>query len=215
MCCGDILDQNRQTHIHHTDKGVQGVVCSSCNYILGQENDYNLMRIKLCLKFMSKNRENLIDKVNQQESLKLFSMEDKKKFENPQRLARYEARGSKICSRCGQPKFGRCNNCKRIEQKARYSGLSVKLITQLQTINKCECCNCVFTKENKQCIHHTNALRGVVCNSCNQILGNESEQRRMQLLACVLWIEESMIQSDLYRNIERLAEMSNPAYNGE
>lgn len=152
---------------------------------------------------MLKCRENLIDRVNQQESLK-FQVLENERVENPQRLARCETRDTKYCPKCGKScknGYSWCEECYRIGQRARYSGFSFKLVQQLSTIQACECCGCRFTKENKQCIHHLGVLRGVVCNRCNQILGDESEQRRTQLLACVLWIKESMIQSDLYENV--------------
>lgn len=216
MCCGSVLDQGRQTHIHHTNAGVRGLVCFSCNYILGQETEDDLNKIKLCLKFMPKYREKLIYRVNQQESLNFLFLGEDKKVENPQRLVRYKTLNTEICPRCDQccvkRNDGRCKQCQSLEQRARYSGLSFEVVKQLQTIQKCECCDCGFTKENKQCIHHIGGnFRGIICNCCNQVLGDESEQRRMQLLACMLWIEESMIQSDLDGNVERLAEMFSPA----
>lgn len=210
MCCESVLDQGRQTHIHHTDAGVRGLVCSSCNYVLGQETEADVNRIKLCLTFMPRQRENLIDRVNQQESLKFQALEGGK-VENPQRLARCGTQDAKICPNCGRPKTGRCKRCATIKHQVKVYDLSFELVKRLRSVQRCECCGCEFTKENKQCIHHVKVLHGVVCNRCNQILGDESELRRTQLLACVLWIEESMIQSDLNGNIERLAEMSSPA----
>ena len=225
MCCGVKFNQRREIHIHHIGNIVRGVVCGSCNRILGQETQYDLNQIKVCLDWIEQDRENLFDKVNQQERLKVTNTRSTCRFKNPQRLARYETHGSmeQICKQCRRVlpltafrlEAGRyhktCIHCQVCLNSAATYKLPYKRVYELYTQKVCDCCQTQFTKKNKYCIHHTNnQIFGLVCNQCNRLLGNESGQRKKQLLACVNWIEEFMIQSELCGNVKSLAEMTRP-----
>ena len=207
MCCGEKFVTAKQRHIHHIHQGVQGLICIHCNFILGQETEKDLQRINLALAYMKSYRENLLDRDNQQERLRKFGMASNFVEESSETI-RYE---SKTCSQCKRILTKEsfyadslctrkvCWDCQR--SNVRLSS-SKQAMEARNKASNCACCDCELT--GKKCMHHVgDTVYGVVCNRCNLVLGNESEQRKMRLLACKLWIESDdlswiMIESGLH-----------------
>lgn len=186
MACQCELAHGKLTHIHHLDStGIRGIVCFSCNYILSDESNENKDRILRCLKFMA--RDNLLDTVNQQG--RPISMDT---MPEPSETTRRETLLCKQCKRgdliindfhkqkSRQPR----RICKHCFNTNRRLLAPFKELRELKT--HCECCKAKFTKQNKSCVHHTGTtIHGVICNRCNQLLGNETPLRRQQLMMCL------------------------------
>jgi len=215
MCCGEKFVSNKQRHIHHTDDGVQGLICLHCNHILGQETKVDLQRINQALTYIKSTRENLLDRDNQQERLRVTGMASKHTEESSETI-RCE---SKKCSQCKRfltkesfctrietnSTRNVCWDCGRSNDRLSYSKQAIEARNKS---SNCACCGCELI--GKKCVHHVgDTVYGVVCNKCNQVLGNESEQRKMRLLACKLWIEATfdptwiMIESGLHGDMQR------------
>lgn len=195
MCCGvnsKIMD------IHHTDSGVQGLVCRGCNIILGQETKEDLQMIDYALSFIETYRENLLDRADQQVEL----------LKTGRKISRFveetsETRGceSRTCSQCGRHLmldsfYNNANGSKKVCVECRRNNDRITRSKQAKKAKKeaciCACCERVLINL-KKCVHHIdNTIRAIVCSRCNQLLSNESEQRKMQLLSCKLWIEDSL-----------------------
>lgn len=196
MCCESKLDHCKLTHIHHTDSGVKGILCYSCNYVLGQEAENDLEKIKACLKFMRSKRKNLLDRDNQQERLNSNSGTEAI-VESPE-TTRCESQMCKQCDRKlpldyftdlkGRNRRKICNNCRYKNDKFLRKNDHLK-----ENETHCHCCKEEFTLNTKVCLHHIgDEILGIVCSRCNQLLGDESKERRNQLLCCMLWIEDSL-----------------------
>ena len=198
MCCGDMFANNICRHIHHTDQGVQGLVCIHCNHILGQETEEDLQRIESALTYMKSPRENLFDRDNQQVEPLDFGRASKFTEETS------ETKGceSQKCSQCKRiltresfitrkgPNNIRkvCWDCQRSNVRLSQSKEATEARNEA---SNCSCCDCALN--DKKCVHHVgNTVIGVICNRCNQLLGDESEQRKMRLLACKMWLEDNL-----------------------
>jgi hypothetical protein len=53
-CCGSQFKNQQHKHIHHTDEGVVGLVCLTCNHLLRDESDAHLQRLKSCVKYIER-----------------------------------------------------------------------------------------------------------------------------------------------------------------
>lgn len=211
MCCGEQFASNKCRHIHHTDQGVQGLVCIHCNHILGQETEEDLQRIEDALTYMKSSRENLFDRDNQQVEPLDFGRASKITEETP------ETKGceSQTCSQCKRTLTKESFRTRQESNNVRNicwdcGGSNVRLSQSKKATearnkaSSCACCDCDLN--GKRCVHHVgNAIIGVVCNRCNQLLGDESEQRKTRLLACKLWLEDSW-DYDIVRPAWRHAE---------
>lgn len=212
MCCGDQFTSNKCRHIHHTAQGVRGLVCIHCNHVLGQETDKDLQRIEQALAYMKTSRENLLDRDNQQERLRNFGRVSKFVGESSE-TTRCESR---MCSQCRrilmkESFYTDSRRTRKVCLDCQRSNVRLSQSTQaIEARNKasyCACCDCELAAK-KKCVHHVNdTVLGVVCNRCNQLLGNESEQRTTRLLACKLWIEDSQWDYDIVRSAWRHAEV--------
>ncbi len=212
MCCDEQFVNTKSRHIHHTEQGVRGLVCIHCNFILSQETEEDLQRIEQALLYMKTSRENLFDRDNQQERFRKFGRISKLVEESSETL-RCESRVCFQCKRILTKKsfdisYGRkarkiCFDCRRSNVRLSHSK---QVIEARNSAVQCACCACDLI--TKKCVHHINdTVLGVVCNRCNQVLGNESKQHRMRLLACNLWIEDSQRDYDIVRSAWRHAEV--------
>lgn len=196
MCCDEMFTSNKGRHIHHNDQGVQGLVCIHCNHILGQETEEDLQRIEKALIYMKSFRDNLLDRVNQQVEPQKSGTRSRFTEESS------EIKGSetRMCSQCKRKLTKEsfrirkesnnirkvCYGCERSNVKLSHSKQAKEARNKA---SNCACCDCELIKKY---LHHVgNTVYGVVCNRCNQLLGDESEQRKTQLLACKLWIENN------------------------
>lgn len=212
MCCDAQFTNNKCRHIHHTAQGVRGLVCIHCNHILGQETDEDLQRIEQALAYMKTSRENLLDRDNQQERLRIFGKASKL-VEESSETTRCESRTCSQCKRILTKESFRtdsrrtrkvCIDCQRSNIRLSQSQQATEA---RNNASYCACCDCELVAK-KKCVHHVgDTVLGVVCNRCNQLLGNESEQRMMRLLACKLWIEDSQWDYDIVRSAWRHAEV--------
>lgn len=185
MCCGACFKDRKDAHIHHTDKGVRGIVCRSCNYILCGETQQDRVRINKCLEYMAS--DNLLDTVNQQER-----PIDKAVVTESSETTRCETLYCRQCKRKGLTKKDfvkeKSRNYRRVCRKCSVENF--KLTSKYKTLREsktfCDCCGQKFSKTNKSCVHHIGTeVRGIICNRCNQVLRDETKTRRKQLLACL------------------------------
>jgi hypothetical protein len=198
MCCKEIFANKIQRHIHHTNSGVQGLVCIHCNHILGQETEEDLQRINDALTYIKSPRENLLGRDDQPERLyRRYASKAQPVVESSETL-RCE---SQMCSQCKRQLMNKsfsvdrtrtrkvCIDCRRSNVRLSQSKQATELRNKTTT---CACCGCELV--GKKCIHHIqDTIFGVVCNRCNQLLGNETEHHKTRLLACKLWIEDSLV----------------------
>ena len=56
MCCGTSFKDELHRHIHHTDEGVQGIICRGCNHILRQETSDDLKNIESVIAYIHSDR---------------------------------------------------------------------------------------------------------------------------------------------------------------
>lgn len=183
MCCGEPFKDRKDAHIHHTDKGVRGIVCISCNHVLCGETQADKVRIKKCLEYMAS--DNLLDTVNQQER--------PNHREVGTESSETTCCETLICKQCGKGNLlrndfhnkksrGIKKICKICANK--NCALTSKYKSYRKTKTHCDCCGIMFNKTNRSCVHHIcQVVRGIICSRCNQVLGDES--RSKQLHACL------------------------------
>lgn len=164
-CCGDKFRDNYHQHIHHVGETIRGVVCRPCNRVLGDESQTIARRITSCLKFMTLDRENLFNRDNQQGSPLVHN-------HDPSTTTR-EAR-----------------KLRRAMQSQCYTfDLSLDQVTKLRQLTNCQCCGDEFTKCNFASIHHVgDRVLGYICNCCNNLIGQETDERKERLKTCLRWI---------------------------
>jgi hypothetical protein len=203
MCCGVEFTHSKQKHLHHVNHKVRGVMCKDCNILLRQETVSDLNRLKSCLTYMDKPRENLFDKVNQQGSRHEGSLCGPSTTKR--RAPNYSLDGLHACKTCKQllplKKFYRkrntegilkpitsCKECQIIYCKAKQYNLTLEQVAHLRSKTKCDCCSSSLTKVPY--IHHVNdKVLGAICRDCNLFLEQETNQVKHRLINCVNWIE--------------------------
>lgn len=212
MCCKEEFYNTKLRHVHHTDKGVKGIICYKCNYILGQESGLNIHRIKTSLRYIDKPSENLIDRDNQQERLNKVGKVTKFVVVSSE-TTRHKSQNCKQCNRhltidsfdkpSGRGYRKVCVECRRFNWRL----LNNPIIRELrETTIICDCCELSFTSKNKKCVHHINeSIRGIVCNRCNQLLGDETNEQKNRLQLCLNWIET--VDYDIVRSMQRCIEV--------
>lgn len=186
MCCETDFKDKKLRHIHHVGDTIRGIVCLSCNHILGQESDVDQKRIQACLDFISRN--NLSHTVNPQERpIGIDAVAESSETTCCETLH---------CKQCHRPnltqadfhKTGKSRKPRRICRDCWNSAwrLRNKFSRLRKTTTTCQSCGIKFSKTNKSCVHHLGEdLRGIVCNRCNTVLGNESPERIQQLTKCL------------------------------
>ena len=65
---------------------------------------------------------------------------------------------------------------RRLRNKAKKYGMSIKAVQRAESVKKCQICGSTFTTEKKYSrtldhCHSDNRFRGVICNNCNLGLG--------------------------------------------
>lgn len=93
---------------------------------------------------------------------------------------------------------GVCRECHLACQAAKRYGITSHEALALKQIETCECCGTTFQFPKDQTIHHLEIeghkiVRAVVCQSCNLILQDESEERKEQLKACLQFMGEDIV----------------------
>jgi len=207
MCCGvEFAMKPKQKHLHHVDNKMRGVVCKDCNILLRQETTNDLHRLKSCLSFMGKQRENLFYSVNQQGSRrdgKLCGPSTTKR-----RVPYYSLEGLHVCKTCQKAlpvdKFYKvkntqgilkpitsCKSCYIIYCKSKQYNLTPEQVNFLRSKTNCDCCGSEFQKFEPYIHHVDDCVLGSVCRLCNLFLEQETDQVRHRLISCVKWIEGS------------------------
>ena len=203
MCCGVEFTHSKQKNLHHVNHKVRGVVCKDCNILLGQETLNDLSRLKSCLGYMDKPRENLFDKVNQQGSRRDGTSCGPSTTKR--RASNYSLDGLHVCKTCKRElplkKFYKkrntqgvlkpitaCKECQIIYCKTKQYGLTSEQVVCLRSKTECDCCGSNFT--DTPYIHHVdNKVLGSVCRECNLFLEQETDQVKHRIVHCVAWIE--------------------------
>ena len=101
---------------------------------------------------------------------------------------------AKKCAKCGQEKpsqefsvyrasadgLGRfCRECDRAKSRSRRYGIPEERALEMAATTACESCGEAFLSDKHQHIDHRHsdgAVRGVLCHSCNQLIGMSSDR---------------------------------------
>lgn len=93
--------------------------------------------------------------------------------------------------RNGRHVYSVCKVCKRLRMASLRYGISVEQARDLYSISHCMCCGVEFTEQRFQHIHHTaKGCQGVVCQTCNHILQQETVEDLRRIEACLDFIEQ-------------------------
>jgi hypothetical protein len=165
--------------------------------VLGQETKDDLKRIQSCIKFITEDRKNLLDRDDPQE--RPSKNEVKEGILND-----YTPDSFRICNKCGESKplsdysthsksnlwvRRHCKSCASAMSASNIYGISFQQVLYLRKQTFCFCCGCKFTKDNWGDIHHVKSgVKGLVCHNCNRLLVDESSEQLLRLLACEQWI---------------------------
>lgn len=94
--------------------------------------------------------------------------------------------------RNGRYIYSVCKVCKRLRMAALRYGISIEHARELYNASFCMCCGMKFTEQRFQHIHHTaKGCQGVVCQSCNHILHQETVKDLRRIEACLDFIQSS------------------------
>lgn len=198
MCCGKVFSTMKDRNLHHINHTVRGIVCKDCNILLRQETKGDLRRLKSCLSFMQKSRKNLFDGVNQQGS----------RSEGTRRgpsttTCRAPLRTCKCCGKqlalkhfykqkyaSGKSGYYKaCKTCFKILGKTYEYGLTFDQVRFLRSKPTCDCCGEEFDNSVPYIHHIGSTVLGAVCRECNLFLGQETDQEKQRLQACVDWVK--------------------------
>ena len=92
----------------------------------------------------------------------------------------------------GKHTYSVCKQCKRLKTAARRYNLSIENVEFLFSFKNCMCCNKKFKSERFRHIHHTcDGVRGIICQRCNHVLGQETKFDLMRIQSCIKFITES------------------------
>jgi len=105
------------------------------------------------------------------------------------------------CSTCLQTKptsqfdsngryvYSVCKDCKKLREASRKYGLTCEQAHNLYSRTSCMCCGQLFGKQNLKHIHHTcDDVKGIVCQGCNHILGQETQADLDRVSACLRFV---------------------------
>jgi hypothetical protein len=130
MCCGDKFKNNYHQHIHHTIRGIQGVLCRPCNRIVGKQSEIDVYRIEKCLEFMGSDRKNLFNRDNQQGSPLDYHHDPSTTVRLTRKLHR------------------------AMQAQCYTFDLTLDQVKVHRQKQKCDCCEYDFNKKNFSTIHH-------------------------------------------------------------
>lgn len=205
MCCGvEFTTKPKQKHLHHVNNEMRGVVCKDCNILLRQETLDDLHRLKSCLSFMEKPRENLFYKVNQQGSRR--DGVQCGPSTTKRRAPHYSLDGLHICKTCQKAlpvdefykvkntqgilkPITSCKSCTIIYCKSKQFNLTLEQVLFLRSKMICDCCGSEFQNFEPYIHHVGDRVLGSVCRLCNLFLEQETDQVKHRIACCVKWIE--------------------------
>lgn len=89
----------------------------------------------------------------------------------------------------GKYLYSVCKSCKRLKSACRRYNLSIETVEFLFAFENCMCCNSEFKSTRLRHIHHTDeGVRGVVCQRCNHVLGQETKEDLKRIQSCIEFI---------------------------
>ncbi len=198
MCCGKVFSTMKDRHLHHINHTVRGIVCKDCNILLRQETEGDLHRLKSCLSFMQKSRKNLFDRVNQPGSRSEGTRRGPStttcraplrtcKCCGKQLALKHFYRQKYVSGKSGYHKA--CKTCFKILVKTYKYGLTFDQVRFLRSKPVCDCCGKEFDNSVPYIHHIGSTVLGAVCRECNLFLGQETDQEKQRLQACVSWVK--------------------------
>jgi hypothetical protein len=79
-----------------------------------------------------------------------------------------------------------------VNNAARRYKLKVESVRYLYAFENCMCCDIKFGATRFRHIHHVDTtVKGIICQRCNHVLGQESEIDLHRIQSCILFITES------------------------
>jgi len=115
-----------------------------------------------------------------------------------------------VFDRNGLYTYSICKSCKRERTAARRYGLTVEQVRKLHSIPECMCCGKKFQSQRSQHIHHTAfGVQGVVCQFCNHILGQETDDDLRRIKACLDFI--SQLRKNLFDRVNPQGSLRDPS----
>ena len=109
---------------------------------------------------------------------------------------------TRICSFCDKEKpldcfsqngkflYSLCNTCKNLKTAMRRYNITIEQAIEVFETTKCDCCHCEFTDKNPRHIHHTiDGYKGVLCQKCNLIIGQETSEELYRIQSCLNFIK--------------------------
>lgn len=109
---------------------------------------------------------------------------------------------TRICSFCDEEKsldqfglngkfiYSLCKTCKNLKTIMRRYGITIEQAIKVFKTLQCECCHCEFTSKNPRHIHHiATGYKGVICQKCNLILGQETQDDLHRIQSCLQFIK--------------------------
>ncbi|RLE45812.1 hypothetical protein DRJ25_05125 [Candidatus Woesearchaeota archaeon] len=89
----------------------------------------------------------------------------------------------------GKYLYSVCKDCKRLKTVCRRYNLSIKDVEFLFAFKNCMCCDEPFKSTRLRHIHHTSSgVRGIVCQRCNHVLGQETKEDLYRIQSCIEFI---------------------------
>lgn len=110
----------------------------------------------------------------------------------------------KTCSFCKEAKtldnfdkngkylYSICKDCKRLKTACRRYKISIEAVEFLFAFENCMCCGVKFKSTRLRHIHHIyDGVRGVVCQRCNHVLGQETKDDLKRIQSCIDFISRA------------------------
>jgi len=90
----------------------------------------------------------------------------------------------------GKYLYSICSACKRLAKICREYKVSVQEAKRLESIESCEICGYIFDNKKIRHIHHiSTGVRGVICQWCNHILGQETSEDLHRIQSCLSFVK--------------------------
>ena len=189
MCCGVEFSNSFDRCLHHTDEGVQGLVCRKCNYVLGADDDEALRTLDCVLSYMKQDRDVLclISELPRIKKEHTRTVTKDSLGEQCNSCKGFYTRGS-FYTDC-RVRRDVCWDCNRGRLRLKISKPTKEA---KQKTTHCECCNSELTEKM---VHHVGDVAyGIICRRCNVLLKDESKEQIDRLLSAKLWIEQESLE---------------------
>lgn len=110
----------------------------------------------------------------------------------------------------GRHTYSVCKACKKLREAARKYGITTEQAQSMYSQTNCMCCDDLFDKQHLKHIHHTSeGCKGIVCQTCNHILHQETQIDLDRIVACLKFISEP--RKNLFNRDNTQGSLSDPS----